>query len=183
MMKPTQERLIDAATILLDSGGAERVTLREVGRLAGVSHNAPYRHFTDKRALLAAIAARELELGVERYRAAAQGEQTLEEALRAYVRRGLQYPERFHLIYSDALLPDAQLERISAEVRSALLDAVRIGQAKGELPTGDADRIGGLLRACAYGATIRSLERAGMNATDATEPEMLIAELFRHFRK
>jgi AcrR family transcriptional regulator len=36
------------------------VTLREVGRLAGVSHNAPYKHFAGKEDLLAAVAAREL---------------------------------------------------------------------------------------------------------------------------
>ncbi len=32
-------------------------TLREIARRAGVSHNAPYRHFRDKDALLAAVAA------------------------------------------------------------------------------------------------------------------------------
>jgi AcrR family transcriptional regulator len=58
----TRDRLVDAATELLDEGGPAAVTLREVGRRAGVSHNAPYKHFADKESLLAAIAARELNL-------------------------------------------------------------------------------------------------------------------------
>lgn len=44
-----------AARILVEDGiGA--VTLREVARMAGVSHNAPYRHFPSREALLAALA-------------------------------------------------------------------------------------------------------------------------------
>ncbi len=49
--------LITAASELLRSGGVEAVTLREAARLAGVSHNAPYRHFASREALLAALAA------------------------------------------------------------------------------------------------------------------------------
>lgn len=49
--------LIAAARELLRSGGVEAVTLREATRLAGVSHNAPYRHFASREALLAALAA------------------------------------------------------------------------------------------------------------------------------
>jgi AcrR family transcriptional regulator len=56
----TRDDLIEVATGLLDRGGVAAVTLREVGRLAGVSHNAPYKHFADKQALLAAVAARDL---------------------------------------------------------------------------------------------------------------------------
>jgi AcrR family transcriptional regulator len=37
----TRELLLSAATELLDAGGPEAVTLREVGRRSGVSHNAP----------------------------------------------------------------------------------------------------------------------------------------------
>ncbi|MGN7780059.1 TetR/AcrR family transcriptional regulator [Mycolicibacterium sp. 22603] len=53
----TREALIDQAAQLLDSGGLEAVTLREVGARAGVSRGAPYRHFADKDGLLTAVAA------------------------------------------------------------------------------------------------------------------------------
>ncbi len=48
--------LVSAGIELLAEGGAAGLDLRKVARRAGVSHAAPYRHFEDKRALLAAIA-------------------------------------------------------------------------------------------------------------------------------
>jgi AcrR family transcriptional regulator len=53
----TRRALLDAAAELLDEGGPEAVTLREVGARAGVSRGAPYRHFADKDSLLTAVAA------------------------------------------------------------------------------------------------------------------------------
>ena len=53
----TRRALLDAAAQLLDEGGPEAVTLREVGARCGVSRNAPYRHFADKERLLSAVAA------------------------------------------------------------------------------------------------------------------------------
>src|SRR5437016_14394769 len=47
--------LIQAGLELLSEGGAATLDLRKVARKAGVSHSAPYRHFTDKQALIAAI--------------------------------------------------------------------------------------------------------------------------------
>ncbi|WBO22334.1 TetR/AcrR family transcriptional regulator [Sphingomonas abietis] len=49
------ERLLEAALGALERG--EDVSLRAVARHAGVSAMAPYRHFEDKAALLAAVAA------------------------------------------------------------------------------------------------------------------------------
>lgn len=51
-----RKALLDAALELLDEQGAEALSLREVARRAGVSHAAPYRHFEDKDALVAAVA-------------------------------------------------------------------------------------------------------------------------------
>ena len=48
--------LVRAATALLDTEGPLGVTLRGAARGAGVSQAAPYRHFSDKSALLAAVA-------------------------------------------------------------------------------------------------------------------------------
>ncbi|MCU1680835.1 MAG: TetR family transcriptional regulator [Amycolatopsis sp.] len=53
----TRRALLDAAGALLDTGGPEAVTLREVGARAGVSRSAPYGHFANKDSLLMALAA------------------------------------------------------------------------------------------------------------------------------
>src|SRR5258708_34865679 len=51
-----REALIQAGLKLLSEGGVESLGLRAAAELAGVSHAAPYRHFRDKGALVAAIA-------------------------------------------------------------------------------------------------------------------------------
>ena len=48
--------LIDAALVLITEKGGAAFTIREVARQAGVSHTAPYRHFSDKAALLETVA-------------------------------------------------------------------------------------------------------------------------------
>ncbi len=57
----TRRKLLDQAATLLDGGGPDAVTLREVGARAGVSRGAPYRHFADKENLLTAVAAESWE--------------------------------------------------------------------------------------------------------------------------
>ncbi|MGC4112129.1 MAG: TetR/AcrR family transcriptional regulator [Nocardioides sp.] len=48
--------LVDTAVELARTTGPDGVVLREVARRAGVSHNAAYRHFEDRAALLAEVA-------------------------------------------------------------------------------------------------------------------------------
>ncbi|MEL6348677.1 MAG: TetR/AcrR family transcriptional regulator [Myxococcota bacterium] len=48
--------LLEAALGEIADGRAEKLSLRAVARRAGVSAGAPYHHFSDKRALLAAVA-------------------------------------------------------------------------------------------------------------------------------
>jgi AcrR family transcriptional regulator len=48
--------LLDAALGLVIEAGPAAFSLRDVARQVGCSHNAPYRHFADRAALLAAVA-------------------------------------------------------------------------------------------------------------------------------
>ena len=49
--------VLAAAGELIENEGLDSLSVREAARRAGVSHNAPYRHFPDRDALLAALAA------------------------------------------------------------------------------------------------------------------------------
>src|SRR4051795_4860464 len=49
--------IVKAAVEILQETQSVEFSLRELARRAGVSHNAPYKHFADKRELLAAVSA------------------------------------------------------------------------------------------------------------------------------
>jgi AcrR family transcriptional regulator len=56
-----REELLEACVRLIETEGIGAVSLRRVAREAGVSPGAPYHHFPDRAALLAAIAVRGFE--------------------------------------------------------------------------------------------------------------------------
>src|SRR5262245_9271443 len=51
-----RQALLDAALALVEAGEEQNVSLRTVASRAGVSNSAPYRHFQDREALMAAVA-------------------------------------------------------------------------------------------------------------------------------
>jgi len=167
---PTRDALLDAALELLDQGGRAAVTLREVGRRAGVSHNAPYKHFANKEALLAAVAARELRRrGARMSEVVAQAkspEEALAVALREQVAAAVAHPERARLIYGRWTTATATDELVDAAHAASELtiETVRAAQARGALPPGDPDHLAAMLRAMSRGAA--ELEAAGHLAPD-----------------
>lgn len=97
--------LLAAASQILENENLSQLSLREVARRAGVSHNAPYRHFPDRESLLAALAAEGFAM-----LARAQGEAAAAGGLRglrgmgeAYVRFALAHPQRFQLMFGGAV--------------------------------------------------------------------------------
>lgn len=96
--------LIAAATELVEEQGPAGVSLREAARRAGVSHNAPYRHFADRAALLAAVAEAGFHDFARRLAAAAAGAQParrLPALGQAYVAFALDRPGVHRLMFSD----------------------------------------------------------------------------------
>jgi AcrR family transcriptional regulator len=180
---PTREALIDAATELLDAGGVGGVTLREVGSRAGVSHNAPYKHFAHKEALLAAVAARELEAYGELL-AGREGDVRLADAMHAYIARAIAHPERFRLVYGPWPKAPEALAPAAERAWARLTEAVTAEQDRGRLPAGDPAVLADLIRALAHGAI--DLELSGHLAKHAerpTTPDDLVAGFLRLLRK
>ena len=103
-----REALVAAGLSILEEGGdPSALGLREAARRAGVSAMAPYRHFPDKEALLAAVAT----VGFERLSAAlesadrrGEGEEAKREALyaqgEAYVAFACAQPGLFRLMFA-----------------------------------------------------------------------------------
>ena len=87
--------MLEAAGTLIEKEGLAGLSVREAARRAGVSHNAPYRHFADRDALLEGLA----EEGVaqlEQALAGVSGRQLGE----AYVRFARAHPQRFRLMFT-----------------------------------------------------------------------------------
>jgi AcrR family transcriptional regulator len=180
----TREALVQAATDLLEEGGTAAVTLREVGRRSGVSHNAPYKHFADKEELLAAVVARDLARQAEtskRLRVGDGGLEAVKLMLHGYVRHALAHPELFKLTYGPWRQGSEELARAADSARSSLVAAVLDSQENGELPSGDPERLTAMLLALAHGAT--DLALAGHLAKDGkghASPGDLVDDLMQH---
>ncbi len=109
--------LFDAAVALLAEDGADALSLRAVARRAGVSAMAPYRHYPDKGALLAALVAhgfgglcdalREADEG------AAPGQALVGQAV-AYVRFARANPALFRLMFGPKRMAAAHPELTAA---------------------------------------------------------------------
>lgn len=99
-------RALIAATLkIVARDGAAAVSLREVARLAGVSHNAPYRHFESLSALLAAVATEGFVAFRERLEAAARKAGPKRKAAlgQAYVTFALDNPRLYLLMFGPEL--------------------------------------------------------------------------------
>lgn len=102
-----QSALVEAGLSVLERDGLDALSLRAVARAAGVSHAAPYHHFADKTALLAAIAAHGFGLLHEEIVARATGSPAnrLQTAAVTYVGFAVENPELFRLMFSDTVSP------------------------------------------------------------------------------
>jgi len=101
--------LLAAGLSLLEKRGPAQVSLREVARVAGVSHNAPYRHFDSREALLAALAADGFEaLGVAMEQAAEgrTGFERLRALGIAYIAFARAQPAVYLLMFGPELVKD-----------------------------------------------------------------------------
>jgi AcrR family transcriptional regulator len=186
-MRSMRDRLVDAATELLDKGGPAAVTLREVGRLAGVSHNAPYKHFTDKEELLAAVAARELALQGSADRAHRQDRppgETLRAMMHGYVRWAMRHPARFKLTFGSWSKGSADLADAATAARSALVETVEGAQANDELPEGDPERVAALILALTHGAVDLALNgHLSREGKGHATPQDLVDDLLTHLHQ
>jgi AcrR family transcriptional regulator len=112
MRKPTdlRQKVLDASLALIEEGGLDRLSMREVARKAGVSHQAPYHYFSDREAILAALAGEGFSrLGQSLMRAGGQGAshpvQAVEAMGRAYVEFALRNPAYFQAMFRADAVP------------------------------------------------------------------------------
>ena len=157
--------LLDTAIAELAESGAEGLSLRALARSIGVSQTAPYRHFADKEALLAAMAVRGYRDLLETLRGAGEGtgaepREQLRAFAHAYVAYAAEAPALFKLMFGPLLQPPEKfpaLRDVSREtfavVQQILQSGIEQGQFRG---AGDVRSLANVAWASIHGmATLR----------------------------
>jgi len=138
-----REALLQGAVRAIAELGPSAFTLREVARRAGVSHNAPYRHFRDKDALLAAVAAQGFRELTRAMRNAGERQSNVLEKLKesglAYVAFAVRRPEHFTVMFDAPVCTskDPEYLQASQEAFNTLVNYIRNCQEEGQLPAGN----------------------------------------------
>jgi AcrR family transcriptional regulator len=112
-----REALIETAIELLGERGAEAFSMAEASRRLGVAASAPYRHFADRDALLAAVALRAAGLlagQLDRSAASGTPAQRLAAAARAYVHFADDQRSLFQALAGSGLSKDSHPEITAA---------------------------------------------------------------------
>jgi AcrR family transcriptional regulator len=149
-----REALIATALELLDEGGREAVNVREAARRAGVSPGAPFRHFPDRDALLAALTS---AVGAE---FSAFSEQAVARAgsnpLRqframglAYIRYAIAHPRRFQLLHAGTCADPKALALFTRDAETVAL--IARAQREGLLQPGPPEAVHLAAQALTYG--------------------------------
>jgi len=148
-----REALVQAGLKLLSEGGVEGLSLRGAAQLAGVSHAAPYRHFKDKDALVAAIAEQGFQLLTASMRGelagldARQAADTHERLMaigKGYVRFSQEHPAFLRVIFGGVMAKGRvtpELQQAANEAYETLRGLVAGGVTGGALVGGDADTV------------------------------------------
>jgi AcrR family transcriptional regulator len=139
--------LLESAIGILQRQGLEALTLRAVARAAGVSQAAPYRHFADRRALVAAVA----EEGFRGLQKAMLDEMQLlgasgapraglKQVAVAYVRFGLANPAVYRVMFGPEVAITDDLPALRETGRGVLAfvaEGIRRVQSAGLIGPGD----------------------------------------------
>lgn len=134
-----KQRILEAAEHLLEAEGLAALSMREVARRSGVTHQAPYHHFADREAILAELVMRgfteltaRLAQANEQIATVGRLEAGIASGL-AYVGYAIDHPGVFRVMFRPELcdvsrFPEAQksgasayaqLERLVSEVHGA----------------------------------------------------------------
>jgi len=160
-----RQALIQSGLELIGEQGARALTLRELGKRAGVSRMAAYRHFRDRAALLDAIREAGFELfaeALEQARLAAGGDfNAVMQALAvAYVRFAREHPAYFEVMFSPSEASAASYHSDAGErAFEALHGTIREGQASGDVRAGNSLLLASAAWAIVHGISTLELER------------------------
>jgi AcrR family transcriptional regulator len=155
--------LLVIATELLAEEGVHSLSLRKMAQRAGVSHNAPYMHFADKEAVLAAIAeegfrllAIDVESAISKSRDGSR--QQLIAASEAYVCFAINHADHLQVMFQPTDVDKyPTLLEVSQASLNRLFALVKLGQENGEFRPGDTYEMTKAIWAMVHGVATLSI--------------------------
>ncbi|HEX4381592.1 MAG TPA: TetR/AcrR family transcriptional regulator [Myxococcales bacterium] len=137
--------ILDASLALASEGGVGALSMREVARRAHVTHGAPYHHFKDRSAILAALAAEGFALLTKEMLSAMKDEDRgsvarFEACGRGYFRFALRHPAHMKLMFRPELANPTEhpeVDQAACASMQVLVDCVIECQKAGNAPAGD----------------------------------------------
>lgn len=155
--------IMDAAIDALRSQSLEDVSLRKLAQAVGVSHNAPYMHFSDKEALWLAISDAGFALMMDRIDGAITPHkgwrQRLDAGCAAYIAFAEENREYMLVMFRPA--PPSSPRRLSpkgTEALGVLIREVAMGVAGGHVKSDDPQRLAVLIWTMLHGLTMARLQ-------------------------
>lgn len=131
-----RQKIIDEALLSIEQKNIVSLSLRNIARCLGISHNAPYRHFSDKESLLVEIATigfTQLHQALQKAsnHSSSDARQRLENIGVAYIEYALNNSTYYQVMFCDRQLicnKYPKLAEISQATFAVLVDAIRVGQ-------------------------------------------------------
>ena len=122
-----RETVLRASVDFIAAKGADGLSFRQVAAAAGVSHQAPYHHFADRKAIFRAIAFEGFTMFEDALRRAASSPEADIALLEAYVDFAIDNRGHFRVMFRRDLCPmdDEELRTVADASFEVLLDHVR----------------------------------------------------------
>lgn len=183
-----RQALVDQAVRTIRSRGVEGLTLREVGQDLRVSRTALYRHFADKQALLAAVAAE----GFRTFRQALEQAWTPSAHDRAgfvamghaYVAFAREHPSYYRVMFGGFVAKvecDPGLAEVADSAFGVLVGAIAEMQAAGVVEAGDPEALAVFVWSAVHGLALLvidgQLARPGVDVAEVID--LTMAQVWR----
>lgn len=158
--------LIKAGVEILAKEGIGKLSLRKVAQKAGVSHTAPYSHFSDKQSLIAAISTEGFQRLSKALDSAIKSnannpKKQLIESAQVYVKFAVGNKDIFKIMFSSALEKEKDYPafvEISQKTFHQVVEIVEACQEAGVIKSGDADVLAVIIWGQVHGIIALAIE-------------------------
>lgn len=170
-----RQTLIEAALELVSLKDVESLSLREVARRVGVSHTAPYRHFADKDALLAAVAEEGFQLLRQQlktamHQATSDSLKQLQTIGMAYIQFALDHASHYRIMFGAYGATSAQktpaLAEAAMQALMVIINSIVAGQQAGVMRTEDPQQLAWAAWALVHGLAMLLIDQQ-ISVTDS----------------